>query len=409
ADDVCGGRRRAGRDDAGAAAGPGWRGGGGAGEAPRLPPRLPRRHGARLDHPAARPAGAGGAVPVDAAEPAAELRAASARRHASDHRRLPAAAAALRLRGHGAAVGPARPVGGRRPVRAHLHVADEHRRGRPAVGGRPRRRRPHPDRRRGGGRPARGPGGGLRRPPFGAPRCCGAGPAGVPGSLRHLVVPAAADRERAAGEGFAGADPLRWGDHAQHPAARLLPDRLLQPQGPGRLAAGRGDRAVPRARGPVAARLRRPARRPHLHRRPASPRRPDGPAAAVAPARAAADRGCCPRHVTGRWGGHQPRHPGRGRRGRPARRAAGGGPADRAGPGPGAASPLVADGAAAAGAARPAPADLHPGVGRPDATGVPGSGGGCASGAGPDGGPGPADRLRAPARARPGLRPPGRL
>ena len=135
---------------------------------------------------------------------------------------------------------------------------------------------------------------------------------------------------------------------------RLLAVRLRDPQG--RLDEIRGARArgLPRQR-----RRARAVRSPtasgeiaRLGRREAADRA-RRPARAMVPPRAPLHRRRRARHVAGRRRRHQPRHPGRGGRGQPPRRAAPRGPARPGGPRARAAAPRVPD------ARDPAPAALR--------------------------------------------------
>ena len=180
-------RGRPGGDGPGPAARPGGRRGHGAGEARRLPARLPRRHHPPDDaRPAARPR-AGRAPRRRPAHPVLDPRRGGERRppagggHAVG-RPVPRGLA-------DAAVGPARPARGRRPRAPDLHPAHGHERDRARPRGRPRRRRAGGRARRTGAG-SRRPGGRRRRPGLdrarggrapAAPRpayrstCCGSG------------------------------------------------------------------------------------------------------------------------------------------------------------------------------------------------------------------------------------------
>ncbi len=244
------GRGRPGRDDAGAAAGPGRGRGDRAREARRLPAGLPRGH--RAPHhpgPARRP-GAGRAVRRAAAEPGRRGRdPGRAGRCAADREHVPAAPGrgSSPLRRARPAVGPAEPARRGRRRRARLPPAARHPGHVAGPGERSGRRRPvrdddrarRGDHRRDPGRPHRR----LRRQALGPARRVRPARDRVRRPVRHLVVPAAAAPRGAAGH-LAPADregALRGGD----PARGLLPDRLPRPQGQRRAAARRGRRGVP--------------------------------------------------------------------------------------------------------------------------------------------------------------------
>ena len=147
----------------------------------------------------------------------------------------------------------------------------------------------------------------------GRTRCCArrrARAAGVPGAVRHLVVPAAPAARRR------GERPrprvLGPGRAAELPAAGLPPGRVLRAEGLRRGPARRGGRGLPRPGRPAPTGLRRPGRRDRLDGRRARARRPDGPAAPVVAPGAALHRGRRARDVARRRGRHQPGGAGRG-------------------------------------------------------------------------------------------------
>src|SRR6476620_11825990 len=183
----------------------------------------------------------------------------------------------------------------------------------------------------------------------------------------------------------------------------------------------KGSDARRRAEGVEAFRARVAALRPDLadrvngrfHGRCVRPRRPVGPAAALVHRRAAVPRRRRPRHVPGRRGRDQPRHPRRCRRRAPARGAAARTPADHRRPGPRAAAPAAtgcdpADDAAND-ASRHRRAGVGPNQGAP-ALGPAAPGVACAAMDGAD--TRAPDRRRPPPRAcarrRPTLNPTGR-
>ena len=142
---LCDRRRRSRRHGARAAARPGRCRGDRAGEARRLPSRLPRRHSASQHAAAPRRSGAVAEVHGVAAEQGRTGRT-GPRRHLTDHGGLPPTAPAASLHRDGAAVGSAGPAGRRGPGGADVRPAVGTRGDRPADRGRPNRRGslPHP-------------------------------------------------------------------------------------------------------------------------------------------------------------------------------------------------------------------------------------------------------------------------